>query len=138
MRKKFMKKIYVIILITLVCLTYVNIVHINLKGEETDTFSPEISSINNDPDTVGYGFNITITLSVTDNMSGVNLVMVNITFPDNSTGNFTMNNTGNSTYEYVFADTWIIGQYNYTIWAIDNANNTNISSQCSFNVSANA
>jgi len=133
-----LKKINVLILMLLLCLTYVNIVPINLKAEETDTFSPEIPSVSADPDTVGYGFNITIAPSVTDNMSGVNLVKVNITFPDNSTGNFTMNNTGNSTYEYVFSDTWIVGQYNYTIWAIDNANNTNVSSQYSFNVSAQA
>jgi hypothetical protein len=130
------KKPYVIIIITLLLLTTINIAPENIKAEETDTFSPEITSAAANPGTIGNGFNITIAPTVTDNQSGVNLVKVNITFPDNSTGNFTMSNTENSTYEYVFSDTWQTGQYNYTIWTIDNANNTNISSQYSFTVSA--
>jgi hypothetical protein len=122
----------------MLCLTSVNIGPFNLKAEETDTFSPEISSVDADPGTVGYGFNVTIGPSVTDNMSGVNLVKVNITFPDNTYGNYTMNKTGGDTYEYILSDTWQLGQYNYTIWTIDNASNANISSQHSFNVSAQA
>ncbi|UCF13476.1 MAG: hypothetical protein JSW06_04255 [Thermoplasmatales archaeon] len=132
------KNICVIFIIMLLILTTVNIGLINLKAEETDTYPPEITSVENNPDTVGFGFNITIAPNVTDNMSGVNLVKVNITYPDNSTGNFTMNNTGNDTYEYEFDDAWLAGQYNYTIWTVDNANNTNISSQYSFNVSTEA
>ena len=132
------RKIFVLILMLLLCLTNVNIRQIYLKADESDEFSPEITSISADPDTVGYGFNVTICPSVTDNMSGVNLVKVNITFPDNTYGNYTMNKTVGDTYEYILSDTWQNGQYNYTIWAVDNASNTNLSSQHSFNVSAQA
>jgi hypothetical protein len=124
------------ILAMLLLLTTIHLQPDYIKAEETDTFSPEITSASADPGTVGYGFNITIAPTVTDNQSGVNLVKVNITYPDNSYGNYTMNNTGGSNYEYVFSDTWQTGQYNYTIWSIDNANNSNFSSQYSFTVSA--
>jgi hypothetical protein len=119
-------------------MTSVNIRQFNLKADESDIYSPEITSISDDPDTVGYGFNVTIDPIVTDNMSGVNLVKVNITFPDNTYGNYTMDKKGGDTYEFNLSDTWQNGQYNYTIWAIDNASNTNLSSQHSFNISAQA
>ncbi len=102
----------------------------------TETTPPSINSVNNSPSFVGFGFNITFTTNVTDGDSGVESVTVNITYPDSSTGNYTMNNTVNDTYEYVFSDTWLVGQYNYTIWAMDNAYNINSSSGHSFNVSA--
>ncbi len=41
-----------------------------------------------------------------------------------------------NSYKYEFTDTWHTGQYNYTVWAVDNASNANHSSQYSFNVSA--
>jgi hypothetical protein len=132
------KKIIVIVIMTLLLTTTVNIVPDSLKAEETDTFSPEIASSNVDPETFGYGFNITIAPNVFDNQSGVNLVKVNVTYPDNTYGNYSMNNTNGSIYEYILNNTWQLGQYNYSIWSIDNANNTNITSQHSFNVSAQA
>jgi len=49
-----------------------------------------------------------------------------------------MTNTGGDTYEYVFSDTWLVGQYNFTIWTLDNSSNSNSSSGHSFNVSAQA
>jgi hypothetical protein len=109
-----------------------------LKAEEPDKYSPEISSISADPNTVGFGFNVSVNPTVFDNLSGVKLVKVNITFPDNTYGNYTMNNTQGNNYIYNLSNTWKTGRYNYTIWAIDNANNTNYSSQHSFNVSAEA
>ena len=129
-------KLYVIILSMMLLMTTVNIAPENIKAEGTDSLSPEITSASVTPDTIGFGFNVTIAPSVFDNQSGVNLVRVNITYPDDTYGNYTMNNTNGSIYEYVFNNTWQNGQYNYTIWSIDNANNTNISSQYSFNVSA--
>ena len=101
-----------------------------------DITLPEITNVSNAPDIVGFGFNVIINADVTDNISGVDAVKVNITYPDDSTGNFTMNNTVNNTYEYNFSDTWLVGQYNYTIWAVDNYGNSNSSSGYSFNVSA--
>ncbi len=103
-----------------------------------DITPPEINSVSNNPNTVGFGFNITITVNVTDDLSGVEVVEVNITYPDNSFINYTMNNTESDIYSYNFSDTWQNGQYNYSIWTVDYANNTNISANYSFNVSANA
>jgi PKD repeat protein len=104
-----------------------------------DNTPPMITNIFDTPDTVGFGFNVSINVNVNDNASGVNIVKINITYPNNTTGNFTMNNTtGNSTYKYNFSGTWLSGQYNYTIWTVDYAGNSNSSSGHSFNVSAQA
>ena len=103
-----------------------------------DTIPPEINSVSNNPNTVGFGFNVTIAANVTDDLSGVETVEVNITFPDTSFINYTMTNTDTNIYDYNFCDTWQNGQYNYTIWVVDYANNTNISTNYSFNVSAQA
>ena len=101
-----------------------------------DTIPPEIHSVSDSPDTVGHGFPVNITANVTDDFSGVKTVKVNITYPDDSQVNLTMNNTGGSIYYYVFSDSWQNGQYNYTIWAVDYAENINSSAGHSFNVSA--
>ena len=109
---------------------------------KTETLPPLINSVNQTPSLVGFGGNITITANVTDNKSsnwsGIQNVSVNITYPDNSSVNYTMDSIGNNTYEYVFNNTWLVGQYNYTVWAVDNAYNTNSSTGYSFNVSAQA
>jgi hypothetical protein len=105
-----------------------------------DYKGPDITSINCNPNPLGYGMNITISADVTD-ISGVNTVNVSIFKPQNETlpgSSYTMTNTDVDTYEYVFNDTWLNGQYNYSIWAIDNFGNSNISSQYCFNVSAMA
>jgi hypothetical protein len=103
-----------------------------------DTVPPDITDVKDTPDTVGFGFNVTISADVADNASGVDTVTVNITYHDNSTGNFTMNCTGNITYEYVFSDAWLVGEYDYTVWAVDHIGNSISSSGHSFNVSAQA
>jgi PKD repeat protein len=104
-----------------------------------DNFAPGITNILDTPDTIGFGFNVNITTEVTDNASGVDTVKINISFPDNTYGNFTMNNnTGNNTYWYNFNETWLAGQYNYTIWTVDYAGNSNSISGHSLNVSAQA
>jgi hypothetical protein len=108
----------------------------------TEMLPPLINSVNHTPSIVGFGGNITITANVTDNKSsnwsGIQNVSVNITYPETSSANYTMNSIGNNTYEYIFNNTWLVGLYNYTIWAVDNAYNTNSSTGHSFNVSAHA
>jgi hypothetical protein len=99
---------------------------------------PEICNVSVCPDVVGFGDNITITADVTDTKSGVDKVCVNVTYPDSSDQSFIMTNIGDDTYQYVFSDTWLVGQYNYTIWAVDTYQNENFSSNHSFNVSAYA
>jgi len=109
---------------------------------KTETLPPIINSVNDTPDTVGFGYNVTITANVTENttgnFSGIKTVRINITYPDDSYKNLTMIDMGNNTYQRVFIDTWLVGQYNYSIWAIDNAYNNVTSSGHSFNVSVDA
>jgi PKD repeat protein len=98
----------------------------------------DITDVSASPSSAGFGSDVTISADVDDNYCGIENVSVNITYPDNSTGNFTMNNTGNDAYEYVFSDTWLAGEYNYTIWAVDKLGGANSSSGHSFNVSVQA
>jgi len=103
-----------------------------------DSTLPVITNVSATPHTVGFGYNVTIHATVTDNCSNISLVKVNIVYPDQSTGNYTMDSIGDSVYQYMFTDTWIVGQYNYTIWAMDDTYNSNSSSGHHFHVSANA
>ena len=109
-----------------------------------DTIRPEITNIffnqsgfvtANGSNISGVGFNVTINATVNDNVSGVNISMINITYPDGTYENYTMNKVDN-VYSYVFSDTWQNGRYNYTIWTKDYADNTNDSIVHSFNVSS--
>lgn len=132
MRKNYLLVTFVIVLVLLTSL------QIGFKNLEAvaDKQAPEITSLSADPETVGFGFNVSITPTVTDDLSGVNCVKINITFPDATFENFTMDKIRGNSYKYEFTDTWHTGQYNYTVWAVDNASNANHSSQYSFNVSA--
>jgi len=103
-----------------------------------DTTSPEITNVSAMPDTVGHGFNVTINADVTSTVSDIDMVWVIIADPDLTFHNFTMNNIGGDTYEYVFNDTWQYGQYKFIILAKDVTGNQSVSSQYVFNVAAEA
>jgi PKD repeat protein len=103
-----------------------------------DFDEPQITMTSTKPHTVGFGYNVTITTNVTDAGTGIDTVKVNIIYPDDTKGNYTMSYTTGNTYQYVFTDTWQTGQYDYAIWAIDNSNNINCSSGYHFQVSAEA
>jgi hypothetical protein len=103
-----------------------------------DNTASQITNINSSPYTIGFGYNVTITANVTDDLSGVDLVKAQISYPGGKSGNFTMTHTMGDTYQYLFTDTWLTGQYNYTIWVIDNSSNSNSSTGHHFYVSANA
>ncbi len=90
-----------------------------------DTTPPEITNVFNTPDTVRFGNPVIISVNASDNMSGIGWIKTNIIYPDNSTGNYTMNNIGENTYRYVFSDTQQSGEYTYNIWAYDNCSNNN-------------
>jgi hypothetical protein len=109
---------------------------------KTETLPPLINSVSNSPSVVGFGGDITIIANVTDDMSGnysgIKNVSINITYPDDSTVNTSLNYIGGNNYSFVFSDTWTVGSFNYTIWAVDNAYNVNCSDGYSFNVSAQA
>ena len=100
---------------------------------------PDITKVSATPDPVGYAYNVTISADVSSNMSSIDKVTVNITYPDETTTNsYNMTNTTGVTYQYIFNDTWQHGQYDYVIWAKDVNGNESGSSQYSFNVTINA
>jgi hypothetical protein len=119
---------------------------INWTDNETRVYSiycsystlPEITDVTLTPDSVGFGYNVTVSCNVEDNAAGIDNISINITYPNEKTGNFTMNNTSGDTYQYVFSDTWLTGQYNISIWAIDEFGGVSSSIGHSFNVSVNA
>jgi hypothetical protein len=98
---------------------------------------PEITNVSATPSTVGFGFEVNISADVCDTGS-IDTVSVNITYPDNNSWNYTMYNSENNTYEFVVDDTILAGQYNYTIWAVDDLGDINSSTGHSFNVSGQA
>lgn len=107
-----------------------------------DTVKPTITAVSDTPDTVGFGYNVTIQANATDNLSGISAVHAVIHYP--SYGgillpiNVTLTHLTNNTYQYIFNDTAFAGRYNYSICAIDNATNSRTKTGYSFNVSANA
>jgi hypothetical protein len=107
-------------------------------GYTPDITPPQITDVTANPHTVGFGYNVTITANITDEFSSVDLVKVQIGYPGGESGNYTMSHSSGDTYQYLFTDTWLVGQYNYTIWAMDNSTNSNSSSGYHFHVSADA
>jgi len=92
-----------------------------------DATKPEILEVTYSPYFLVPGSNITIYADVFDNQSGISTVKVNVTTPENTTGNFTMTLTNESFYgyEYTFTGAWEPGCYNFSIWVSDHANNIN-------------
>jgi PKD repeat protein len=103
-----------------------------------DNSPPKITNVSETPDHVGFGFNVTITADVAENQSGIDILKVNITYPNSTLYSFTMDYVVNDTYEYIFKDTWQKGEYSYMIWTVDYMNNSNSSSGYSFTVSGQA
>ncbi len=103
-----------------------------------DTQPAVISNVSAYPDTVGFGGGIILNATVDENGSGLLLVAVNISYPDHSWRNFSMLNPGGDLFQHNFSDTWRVGWYNYSIWTIDNAGNTECSMEYSFNVTVSA
>lgn len=126
--------------ITLTVKDTLNNTDIYTKPVFIESLAPEFVSVVDSPDRVGFGSNVMISADFFDNQSGVESVMVNITYPDNTTGNFSMGQNVSSEHDfvYVFNDIWQNGVYNYSIWVVDHANNTNYTSGFNFTVSADA
>jgi len=131
------KKIVSIFICMLLFISIISITTTNIIADP-DTKQPELTPSSLTTETFGFGHNTCVSSNIYDNESGIDIVKINITYPDNSYVNITMNNTQGAAYESNFTDSWLTGQYNYTIWVKDNANNTNITTQRSFNISAEA
>lgn len=99
---------------------------------------PKITNVVHTPGTVGFGFPVNISANVYDNVSGIESVSVNISYPINGTYNMSMTNIVNDTYEFSFTGTWLTGTYNYSIRAVDRMGGVNCSSVYNFTVLANA
>ncbi len=93
-----------------------------------ESIIPGFVDVESSPNPIPCGFPVTISANFFDNQSGVKTVRVNITNPNNQSYNYTMQANYSTPYDYnyTFNNTWQPGQYNYTIWIVDNANNTNI------------
>jgi PKD repeat protein len=100
-----------------------------------DSVNPEITSCSGTPDTTGCYTDIDIDVNANDDLSGIDIVKINVIYPNNSNHNFTLNNTNDSLYELVFNDSWLVGQYNYTIYVFDKSNNSINSTGHNFNIS---
>ncbi|HEC75653.1 MAG TPA: hypothetical protein ENI33_00130, partial [Thermoplasmatales archaeon] len=92
-----------------------------------DTTLPEIRNVSASPQIQETGSYVNITCNVTDNVA-VNVVKVNITYPDNSYHNFSMNG-GSYYYNATYS---MIGTYHYFIWANDTSSNSNKTAIYSF------
>ncbi|MFQ5907568.1 MAG: carboxypeptidase regulatory-like domain-containing protein, partial [Thermoplasmata archaeon] len=85
-----------------------------------DTTPPAVSNVSAAPDPQEVSGTVTVSADVTDN-AGVNAVWVNITDPSGGTVcNCSMATAGGGTYTYAAAF-GSLGQYNFTVWAEDDA-----------------
>jgi len=103
-----------------------------------DTLAPLISNASESPGTVGFGGVVRINATVMENGSGLLLVAVNISDPNGMSWNYSMTPIGEEKYQLNCSDTWLVGSYAYSVWAMDNVGNTACASGHCFNVSANA
>ncbi|UCG95905.1 MAG: DNRLRE domain-containing protein [archaeon] len=94
------------------------------------------SDITDTPDPVGYGYNVTISGDITG--GDVDTALVEITYPDSASYNFTMVNISADTWQYNFSDTWQWSGYSYRIWANDSSGAGYFSDVNTFNVTVNA
>ena len=99
---------------------------------------PLFENVTASPDGGGFGEQITLSADVTNLADNIDTVKVNVTYPDDSSDNFTMVNTENDTYQYEFNDTWLTGIYDFVVWAMDIHGNMNHSSLYEFEIVANA
>ncbi|MBU0980310.1 MAG: hypothetical protein KJ709_05865 [Nanoarchaeota archaeon] len=100
-----------------------------------DTSGPTIAGITESADPVGYGFNITISATITD-ANTVNASIVQITEPGGTPINFTMITQGSNVYAYNFSG-WKNGSHSYKIFANDSLNNWAVSSVALFDIMVN-
>ncbi|MBN2101901.1 MAG: DUF2341 domain-containing protein, partial [Candidatus Aenigmarchaeota archaeon] len=92
--------------------------------------APHINSVSASPQTIGYGYTVTITANVTD-QTGVDTVRINITYPAGSYYEYDMINTSQDIYEYNFTDSYTWGSFSYTIWS-NNTDGENITSSVNY------
>lgn len=100
-----------------------NIALVQIVVLEKGTSIPELSNPLATPNPQENGGYVNITVNVTDDI-WVDRVWVNITFPNSTVVNISMNQGGGDKW-YNNATYWDLGDYTYKIWAKDNINNWN-------------
>jgi len=105
-----------------------------LLSIHTDETPPEIQLVTHELTINQNWFTVGLAAFIDDSDSGIDQVSVNITYPDQTYGNYTMIHLFNNVYSYMFNDTDIVGDYNYSIWLIDHENNTNSATGYSFTI----
>lgn len=104
-----------------------------------DSIEPSITNIERDPATIGVGGNVTVNATVTDGGTGVKSVYLNVTHPNGTKENYQMALYSGSLYQYNLTgagagnETMSKGQYTVTAWAQDYSDNSNTSTQLTFN-----
>jgi uncharacterized protein YfbU (UPF0304 family) len=99
---------------------------------------PEVKSSSVSSDPIGFGYSTTITTEIEHYYTLVENISVNITYPNNTNVNHSMTKVDDDTFQYVFNDAWVVGQYNYSIWVQNRLGANTTSSGYMFNVSVNA
>ena len=99
-----------------------------------DTTPPQVMPMPYLPSNLELGQNVTIYVDVFDNISKVQTVKLNITNPNGICYNLTMNESNHTCYDYelIFTNVWQTGIYNFTLWLMDNAGNSNTSGVTSY------
>ena len=92
-----------------------------------DPFPPEIPEVQS-PGIITNMSDATILALVDPTDRNLSSVKVQITTPNNTTGNYTMTHLGDDIYLFTLNNSSMVGQYNFTVWAKDTKNNTNSSS----------
>ena len=90
-------------------------------------FPPEIPEVQS-PGIISNTSDATILAIVNPTDRNLSNVKVQITTPNNTTGNYTMTHLGDDIYLFTLNNTSMVGQYNFTVWAKDTENNINSSS----------
>jgi hypothetical protein len=99
---------------------------------------PFIKSSSASPNPIGFGYNTTITAEVEHYFTLVENITVNITYPNSTYVNYSMNQVDDDTFQYTTETLWKVDQYNYTIWVKDKLGGNSTNTGYSFNVSAQA
>lgn len=105
---------------------------VSSAGAELDNTPPELNNLSDAPDPLECCGYVNITCDVTDEVSAINSVKVNITGPVGfSDVNTSMTNDGGDTYYYNTSYS-ILGIYTYFVWAEDTEGNDNCTSTSTF------
>jgi YHS domain-containing protein len=99
---------------------------------------PEVNSSSVSSDPIGFGYSTTINAEIEHYYTLVENISVNITYSNNTNVNHSMTKVDDDTFQYIFNDAWVVGQYNYSVWVQDGLGANCTSSGYNFNVSADA